>query len=112
MRPLRRLIERDKRDVYLRKAAGTLDSLRATTGDFVAEYTHLRAVIQPVDAKLAVMAYGLQSNNMRLMLYDGTVLLEQGDGVCVYVSVTDPPDYRVLGISPWDAQEITLEATR
>ncbi|MDO4924812.1 MAG: hypothetical protein Q3980_03995 [Turicibacter sp.] len=45
---------------------------------------------------------------MMNMLYDGPVPIKEGDGVCVEVKATEPPDYRVVSIKRYSHSVIEL----
>ena len=42
------------------------------------------------------------------MLYDGPVPIKEGDGICVGVELTEPPDYRVESIKRYSHLVIEL----
>ena len=43
------------------------------------------------------------------MLYDGQETLNEGDGICVYVSNESEPDYKVISIKRYSHLVIELE---
>ena len=43
------------------------------------------------------------------MLYDGAESINEGDGICVYVSKDSEPDYKVISIKRYSHLFIELE---
>lgn len=43
------------------------------------------------------------------MLYDGDCEINEGDGICVYVSKESKPDYKVISIKRYSHLAIELE---
>lgn len=68
----------------------------------------IQANIYPAGGKLQVELYGEKINYMMNMLYDGTESIQEGDGICVYVEPTEPPDYRVGPIKYYSHLSIEL----
>lgn len=71
--------------------------------------TEIRANIWPASGKLQAEIYGLRLNYILNMLYDGTEVINEGDGVCVYVEAENEPDYKVISIKRYSHQLIELE---
>lgn len=69
----------------------------------------IKANIWPAGGKLQAEIYGERLNYILNMLYDGDVVLNEGDGVCVYVDGNKPPDYSIISIKRYSHQLIELE---
>lgn len=68
----------------------------------------IQANIYPASGKLQAELYGEKLNYMMNMLYDGPVPIKEGDGICVGVKATEPPDYRVESIKRYSHLVIEL----
>ena len=68
----------------------------------------IQANIYPATGKLQAELYGERLNYMMNMLYDGLVPIKEGDGICVGVELTEPPDYRVESIKRYSHLVIEL----
>lgn len=60
------------------------------------EAKEIEANIWPASGKLQTEMYGLRINNILNMLYDGDIVIIEGDGICVYVASDKEPDYKVI----------------
>lgn len=104
-----RLLERDKRLVYLHRAQPVTDAYGAVSLGWAPLGVELRAAVQPQASQLAALEYGQASGAMLLMLYDGPEPIALGDGVRVESKTT--PDYKVVGLKTWGGHRaMDLEA--
>lgn len=103
-----RLRQRDLKTYYLRKRKTKTDveGLKYSDYDTAVE---IKAKIQPAGGKVMAEMYGERLNYIKTMYYDGSLEIKENDGICVYVGPAEGPDYKVVGIAPWDHNVITLE---
>ena len=73
------------------------------------EPIEIQANIYPAGGKLQAEIYGERLNYILNMLYDGLKALNEGDGICVYVSKESEPDYKVISIKRYSHLFIELE---
>lgn len=69
----------------------------------------IKANIWPAGGKLQAEIYGERLNYILNMLYDGSITINEGDGICVYVEGTKSPDYKVISIKRHSHQLMELE---
>ncbi|MDT8715441.1 hypothetical protein IAI10_02060 [Clostridium sp. 19966] len=105
-----RLRERDKKDLYLKRAVIKEDAEKVKYTDYETTSQKIRATIQPAGGKIEAEIYGEKLKYMLTMRYDGNVELKENDGICVYVSPDSMPDYRIVAIKLWAVKVIDLEA--
>lgn len=67
------------------------------------------ATIWPASGKLQAEIYGLRLNYILNMLYDGSQIITEGDGICVYVPSDSAPDYKVISIKRYGHLVMELE---
>lgn len=63
--------------------------------------TAILAVIQPLNGAIAANLYGERLKSMKLLLYDGTIPIAQGMGVCAEVAADQPCDYKIVSSESW-----------
>lgn len=73
------------------------------------EPIEIQANIYPASGKLQAEIYGERLNYILNMLYYGSKNLNEGDGICVYVSKESEPDYKVISIKRYSHLVIELE---
>ena len=73
------------------------------------EAVEIQANIYPASGKLQAEIYGERLNYISNMLYDGPEYINEGDGICVYVSKDKEPDYKVISIKMYSHLFIELE---
>lgn len=103
-----RLRQRDLKTYYLRSRIVQTDAEGVKYPDY-ATGVEIKAKIQPAGGKVMAEMYGERLKYIKTMYYDGPLELKENDGICVYVGQNDKPDYKVVGIAPWDHKTITLE---
>ena len=103
-----RLMERDKRTVYLRRKSAEKDAY----GEPVTVWGKplaIRAACQPAGGALDAQIYGTRVKSMYTLFYDGTESIQPGDGLCIHVPDDAHPDYRVSAVQAWDHLRIDAE---
>lgn len=103
-----RLRQRDLKTYYLRRRIVQTDPEGVKYSDYDTA-VEIKAKIQPAGGKVMAEIYGERLNYIKTMYYDGSVELKENDGICVCAGPTEKPDYKVVGIAPWDHKTITLE---
>jgi len=73
------------------------------------EPIEIKANISPASGKLQAEIYGERLNYILNMLYDGSLELVEGDGICVYVSKDSEPDHKIISIKRYSHLVIELE---
>ncbi len=73
------------------------------------EPIEIQSNIYPASGKLQSEIYGERLNYILNMLYGGPVTINEGDGICVYVSKDNEPDYKVISIKRYSHLLIELE---
>lgn len=73
------------------------------------EPIEIKANISPASGKLQAEIYGERLNYILNMLYDESQTINEGDGICVYVSKDKEPDYKVISIKRYSHLFIELE---
>lgn len=73
------------------------------------EPIEIQANIYPASGKLQAEIYGERLNYILNMLFDGTQVINEGDGICVYVPKDKEPDYKVISIKRYSHLFIELE---
>jgi hypothetical protein len=72
--------------------------------------TAITADIQPASGKVQAEQYGARLGYILNMIYDGAVVISEGDGICVYIASTASPDYKVISVKKWSShRQIELE---
>lgn len=90
------------------------------------EATRIQAEFWPAGGQLQVQTYGDRINNMMNVRVKGSYRvvvegnhqvyqfggfsLREGDGLCIFAGANDDPDYRIIGIRPYEP--LKLEAER
>lgn len=70
-------------------------------GGSITEYAdavEIQATIWPAGGRVQAEMYGERLSYMKNMEYGGTEAMQEGDGICVFVGPTDPPDYKIISI--------------
>lgn len=107
-----RLRTRDLQTVYIRKATLSQDD----EGNDIIEWgqaEEIKANVQSASGTLNATIHGSKLSSMKSMKYQGERFKEGRDestGVCLYVSDTETPDYKILSIQPFSTHvNIMLE---
>lgn len=61
----------------------------------------VRAIIQPVTSRTLTEVYGERVTGMLQMYCEWRDAVSEGMGVCVYVDMDAPCDYRVVAVDAW-----------
>lgn len=64
-----------------------------------ADPVEIRATIWQASGKIFVEMYGERLAYMRNMEYEGEEVINENDGICVFVSADTQPDYRVVSVN-------------
>ena len=59
----------------------------------------IRATIWQASGRILVEMYGERLAYMRNMEYEGAEVIHENDGICVFVSADQKPDYRVVSVN-------------
>ncbi|MDU7725160.1 hypothetical protein [Clostridium perfringens] len=100
---------KNKKTYYLKKKINVEDPEGGIYLDFDETSIELEANIYPASGKLQAEIYGERLNYILNMLYDGEHEINEGDGICVYVSKESKPDYKVISIKRYSHMFIELE---
>ena len=103
-----KLIERDKRTLYLRRRRAETDAYGEPVPAW-GEPVTIRAACQPAAGALDAQIYGKRARGMYVLFFDGLEAVEAGDGLCIHVAATAHPDYRVVAVQGWDHQRVDAE---
>ena len=103
-----RLIERDKRTLFLRRRGTTTDAYGEPVPEW-GEPVTIRAVCQPAAGALDAQIYGKRVQAMYTLFFDGLEAVRAGDGLCIHVTASAHPDYRVTAVQGWDHQRVDAE---
>ena len=99
---------KNKKTYYLKKKIVIKDNEGGKYPGY-SEPIEIQANIYPARGKLQAEIYGERLNYILNMLYDGSKTLNEGDGICVYVSKESEPDYKVISIKRYSHLFIELE---
>ena len=91
---MRRLRQALKRTYYLKKPTSTKDS-EGNTYKTYSNAVEISAIIRHANRSLDTAQYGERIIDVLKMQYDGSVQIDEGDGICVFVSSDSDPDYEV-----------------
>lgn len=87
---------KNKKTYYLKSKTVITDREGGKYPGYSPEAKEIKANIWPASGKLQAEMYGLRINNILNMLYDGDIVITEGDGICVYVTSDKDPDYKVI----------------
>lgn len=105
-----RLRQRDLKEYTVKRRTTIKESDGTTYEDWSDGHT-IRANIQPAGGKLMAEMYGEKLAYMLTAFVEPGTDLKETDGVCVYVSSDEKPDYKVVASPPWSSHSvISLEA--
>lgn len=97
------------RQYYLRKRTVIKDEEGGSIEDYETAVP-IEAVIWSAGGKVQAQMYGEKLAYIKNMECEGTETIKENDGICVYVSEEDKPDYRVISINDDNIPaRITLE---
>lgn len=73
----------------------------------------VEAVIWSAGGKVQAEMYGERLAYIKNMQYEGAVDIQEGDGICVFVTEEEIPDYKVIAIQPeYQPMQLVLEKIR
>lgn len=99
---------KNKKVYYLKKKTIVVDNEGGKYSGY-SEPIEIKANISPASGKLQAEIYGERLNYILNMLYDGSLELVEGDGICVYVDKEHDPDYKVISIKRYSHLVVELE---
>ena len=99
---------KNKKIYYLKKKTVIEDNEGGKYPGY-SEAVEINANISPASGKLQAEIYGERLNYILNMLYDGRESINEGDGICVYVSKDNEPDFKVISIKRYSHLFIELE---
>lgn len=99
---------KNKKTYYLKKKTIIEDNEGGKYQEY-SESIEIQANIYPASGKLQAEIYGERLNYILNMLYDGQESINEGDGICVYVSKDNEPDYKIISIKRYRHLFIELE---
>ena len=99
---------KNKKTYYLKKKTIIEDNEGGKYQEY-SESIEIQANIYPASGKLQAEIYGERLNYILNMLYDGQESINEGDGICVYVSKDNEPDYKIISIKRYSHLFIELE---
>lgn len=100
---------KNKKIYYIKKKTVIEDNEGGKYSGYSDEAIEINANISPASGKLQAEIYGERLNYILNMLYDGSETINEGDGICVYVSKDNEPDYKVISIKRYSHLFIELE---
>lgn len=100
---------KNKKTYYCKKKTTIEDNEGGKYEDYSNEPIEIKANIWPASGELQAQIYGERLKYINNMLYDGSELLNEGDGICVYVDKDSKPDYRIISIKRFSHLRIELE---
>ena len=76
-----------------------------------AEAVEIQAIIWPAGGKVQAEMYGERLSYIKNMEYGGAEVMQEGDGICVFVGPDEKPDYKIISIKPeYNPKRMELEA--
>lgn len=100
---------KNKRTYYLKPKTVIEDKEGGKYPGYSTTAIDIKANIWPASGKLQAEIYGERLNYILNMLYDGNKIINEGDGICVYVDSTKEPDYKVISIKNYSHGLMELE---
>lgn len=100
---------KNKKTYYLKKKTIVVDNEGGKYLGFADTAIEIKANVSPASGKLQAEIYGERLNYILNMIYDGSLELVEGDGICVYVPSSSSPDYKVISIKYYGHKVIELE---
>lgn len=100
---------KNKKTYYLKRKTLIEDNEGGKYPGYLEKSIEIQANIYPASGKLQAEIYGERLNYILNMLYDEDTEIVEGDGICVYVSKDNEPDYKVISIKRYSHLVIELE---
>lgn len=101
----------DLRTVYLKARSMATDAAGCKYATYPSVTAAISANIQPAGGESQAKQYGEKLDSILNMFYSGSEAISVGDGLCVYVSSSESPDFKVKAIKNYSGhKEIVLEA--
>lgn len=105
-----RLRERDLTSVYLKR----WEEIEDDEGNSIKGYSKvpvkLKMNVQSAGGQTAATIYGSELPYVKACKYQGDIVIQEKDGICLYVDQTKKPDYEVISIQPFSTHlNVTLK---
>lgn len=105
-----RLRERDLMTVYLKR----WEEIEDDEGNSVKGYSdvaiELKMNVQSAGGQKAATLYGSELPYVKACKYQGEVVIQEKDGICLYINQTEKPDYEVISVQPFSTHlNVTLK---
>lgn len=100
---------KNKKTYYLKRKTVIEDNEGGKYPGYSEASIEIQANIYPASGKLQAEIYGERLNYILNMLYDGQESINEGDGICVYASKDNEPDYKIISIKRYRHLFIELE---
>lgn len=100
---------KNKKTYYLKRKTVIEDDEGGKYPGYLEPPIKIEANIYPAGGKLQAEIYGERLNYILNMLYEGTESINEGDGICVYVTKDSKPDYKVINTKKYSHLFIELE---
>lgn len=108
-----RLLERDLTTVYLKKRTIKRDDEGVKETIYLPSELEFKMNVQSAGGAIAAQIYGEKLQYMKSCKYQGDKLIpgeNEKDGICLYVSKDEEPDYEIVSILPFSTHwNVTLE---
>ena len=89
-------LRRSQVNKYNLKPQSTTKNAEGGVKAVYGEAVEIDADIWAASGKVQAEMYGDRLRYIKNMLYTGTTVINENDGICVEVSATDTPDYKVI----------------
>ena len=100
---------KNKQKYYLKRKDIISDNEGGKYEVFSEDAIEIEANIYPVSGGVNKEIYGEVESYIYNMLYDGPETVKEGDGICVFVSKEQEPDYKIKSILSYSHKLIVLE---
>ena len=108
-----RLLQRDLQTVYLKKRVTVRDEEGNKETGYSNDAIELKMTIQSAGGSVSAQIYGERLPYIKSCKYQGNKVKpgkNEKDGICLYVSKDEEPDYEITAIQPYSEHiNITLE---
>lgn len=105
-----RLRERDLVPVFLKRWQEIEDDEGNSIKGYSNEGLELKMNVQSAGSQIAATLYGSELPYVKACKYQGIEIIQEKDGICLYVKITDKPDYEVISIQPFSTHlNVTLK---
>lgn len=103
-----RLKQSDLKPYVVKESIPKKDTDGTTYEGWADEGHTIRANIQPAGGKIMSEMYGERLAYMLTLYTEKSTNLKETNGLCVYVSSDQDPDYRVIAIRRWSSHTVAV----